>query len=231
MQNSLLIFCLIRDKMCGYQVNVQANAAQPGTAQPGAPLLAQDEGPVTHVWISTWVINTLNIFVNLISGCPVDRHFLFLGYMDRATGQQHDDAQFGSTGKPKMGEGTIQGAFRELLEETGHKLRPSGRLDFHCIEPFRNSRMTIYSAEAKVLVPGNFQPGPSGNEDRRRRTMVMIYGSKRELIRFARDAATQLRKPGCNPDNIGYFLILSRDDTLTAIRQQSNGSYGGKMVI
>jgi len=185
-------------------------------SSPGAPLLVSS---VNRVNISPYVIDTLSQEVaQIVRSIPHNHWFLFIGYMSN-NGIHHDDAQIGSTGKPYIGQSTPIGAIRELSEETGHMLRYREQLTYQGQGRFKGARLTYFSVDATQLRTGNFHSSipKSAGDDFKRRTMVIIHGTEAEMQRLATNGAAELQRPGMNPDNIGYFYVMSRDATLKAI--------------
>lgn len=201
--------------------------------QPSSPGASLVMSSVNRVNISTYVIDTLSQEVEqIVSKLPRNHWFLFLGYMNKSK-THHDDAQIGSTGKPYIGQSTPIGAVRELSEETGHRLKPGEQLTYQGKGRFKGARLTYYSVAATQLNTGNFHSriNKSVGDDFSRRTMTIIHGTESEMKQFATNGAAELQKPGMNPDNIGYFYVMSWNATLDAIRQQPSGKWGGWMSV
>lgn len=215
--------------------------------QPSSPAAPLGVSAVDRANVSPYVIDKRSQELEqIVSRLPPNHWFLFLGYMSEQ-GTHHDNAQFGCTGKPYIGEPTLVGAKAELNEETGHKLKRGESLAFQGQGIFRRARLTYYSVNVQQLCRGTFysdtpgrhasvQQQPDTDEDKpkddfKRRIMIIIHGTKSEMERFARNAAGELRRPDLNPDNIGYYYIMSRDATLKAISQQPTGEWGGWVSV
>jgi hypothetical protein len=197
--------------------------------QPPSPDAPCEVRSVREVNISPYVIDSLP--VDEIITTNTQDWFLFVGYMVRDGSRRHSDAQFGMTGKANIGQSNVIGARVELSEEIGHTLRRGEMLTFERQGIYHGSSLTCYTVSAMQLRPGQYVSYSSAGDDHRRRMMVIVHGSEQEMLRLARNAATELQRTGRNPDNIGYFYVISHAMTMQVIRAQPDGTYGGIISI